>query len=99
MSIATKRMPLPAADQFGNYWFPHLVEAGVNIDEVPAIFMSKSVHEKAVHHNGTYFVQLGRRGMLWDGPKLRKFVMPTDAAEALADELAVGYQVPEDRKR
>lgn len=70
-------MTLPNPDQFRNYWL------GRDRHDGPALFAAKRREEDGkVAFLGWWYVFYGRkRGFAWDGPRLRAFESPEEAAE------------------
>lgn len=82
------KLKLPRPDEFGTYWFRSLVEDGTRAGDVPAIMESQRVKPDKITQRG-WMVQLGRRGMLWDGPDVELFESPNEAFQAMKQALAV----------
>jgi hypothetical protein len=71
---------LPVPDEGGIYWF-----GKPGLTETPAIFPFRS--NELAKNRGKFFVSLGQRGLVFEGPYLRPFDTPDDALYELRRQL------------
>ncbi len=74
-----KLTSLPHPDQYGNYWF-----RSKQTEVAPAIF--PAMHKG---RRGKFFVSLGRRGVLFDGPDILLFEDPQQAIKAIQERFGI----------